>query len=85
MTGKAGEGQGRGRGKAGAGARAGQGRGRKGQAPGQHGLALLLISQLEGLRHVQPGVLVLAVQAVAAHRALPSRDLTVHHLPDICP
>jgi len=57
----------------------------RGIVPRQHGFALLLVSQLEGLRHIQPGILVLAVQAVAAHWAMPGRDFTMHNVPNVCP
>lgn len=53
-------------------------------SPGEHSLAFLLISQLERLSNIQPGVFVLAVQAVTARRAVPCWHPPVHHLPDVC-
>ena len=53
--------------------------------PGYYDLALLLIGQLERFRDIQPGILVLAVQAVAAWRTLPGRHNTMHHIPHIWP
>lgn len=53
--------------------------------PGNHDLALLLMVQLQCFGHIQPGVLVLAVQAVAARGALPGRNHSMHHVPHIRP